>query len=61
MDEGCIFRCKCGHYHYLDVCISDDEYTDGTKTRELFVAISDEPFSLMEKLRWVFRKDKAWR
>ncbi len=54
-DEEILFRCKCGHYGFLEVSIF--HWEDGEPSDYYFCFI-DEPKGFLEKLHWLFKKKK---
>ena len=58
-DDRLLLRCRCGDYHYLELMVWEDEGEDWPQ--EFFLAITEEPSTLWERLRWLFRRDPASR
>ena len=58
-DDRLLLRCGCGGYHYLELMAFDWGIDDWPQ--EFFLAITEEPSTLWERLRWLFRRDLASR
>ena len=58
-DDRLLLRCGCGDYHYLELMVWECE-GDGWP-QEFFLVITEEPSTLWERLRWLFRRDLASR
>ena len=55
-DERLLLRCRCGGYHYLELSVME---WDGAWPQEFFVVLIDEPRTLWERLRWLFKREPA--
>jgi hypothetical protein len=51
-EERQVFRCQCGQYQYLDVYWVDWDI----EGKNLYVAITEEPASFWERLKFLFKR-----
>ena len=58
-DDRLLLRCRCGGYHYLELMVWECEGDDWPQ--EFFLIITEEPSTLWERLRWLFRRDPVSR
>ena len=50
-----IFSCKCGQYSFIKIEMVDF-YSDSEP--DFFIYFIEEPYGFLDKLRWLFKKEK---
>jgi len=50
-----IFSCKCGHYGFIKIDMVDF-YSDSEP--DFFLYFIEEPYGFLDKLKWLFKKEK---
>lgn len=59
MDQREIFRCYCGDYHYLDVCIFHEDEDRPEDILYCFGIVEEYP-TLWQRIVNAFRRPKVW-